>query len=64
MLQLKMASVNFEGSETRNAPDKKKKKSHEENVMALKTSHLGLPHKFGRRSLNYEKFKFFCKDKA
>ena len=38
MLELKMALVNFEGSEKWNAPDKK---SHVEYVMALQTSHLG-----------------------
>ena len=53
MLQLKMALVNFEGSEMWNAPDQK---NHVENVMELQTSYLGLPHKLGRGNLNFEKF--------
>ena len=57
MLQLKMASVNFEGSEMWNAPGKKKPRRKCNGT-------ANLPHKFGRRNLNFEKLKFFCKDKA
>ena len=62
MLQLKLASGKFAGSE--NVKRARQGKSHVENVIELQTSHLGLPHSRRRRNLNFEKLKFFCKDKA